>query len=601
MGAGMSGREAATPLRWRRFVLAGLLALVADSLGRSQPPTPAAPAAPFVIPPGGTGPITTNEIPPPADERSATPPMADVPPGPASGGGRQRAYSGPAQKPESEKTFWEKVPPIQPYPRPGNYFIAPSGPGYYTLLDLVRGRELPDRPKNPYLQWGQNPNPSFNLDFRFLDDPENTQFDLFDPIKRIHIGDTWLVSTGGEIRDRYATIQNAALFNKKPQAGADDTFNLFRARIYGDLWYRDEFRVFAEFITAESSPQAIPNSTTDVEKNDFLNLFVEFKLFTLDDRGVYLRVGRQELLFGSQRLISPSDWSNARRTFQGLRGSWHNSAIEEDVFVVNPVIPNPNKISSVDDRQLFTGNWFKYRFNKDSSIDLYYLYLHNDDLNVARGRYGATGGYDVNTIGSRLVGERNQFLWDFEGAIQFGEWVNQALFAGFGVAGVGYYFRDVPTAPTLWLYYDYASGDPNPNGTNVHRTFTTLFPFGHTYFAGLDAIGRQNINDLHLEFAAFPAPWARATLGFHVLSLAHARDALYNPQGNVVRQDPTGRAGTDVGDALSTTVQFHLDNHQMFFVGYSHLFSGPFIRKTAVTPGAAKDLDALWLQYTFKW
>jgi hypothetical protein len=48
-------------------------------------------------------------------------------------------------------------------------------------------------------------------------------------------------------------------------------------------------------------------------------------------------------------------------------------------------------------------------------------------------------------------------------------------------------------------------------------------------------------------------------------------------------------------------VQFHLDNHQIVFVGYSHLFSGPFIKKTAATPGAAKDLDALWLQYTFKW
>jgi hypothetical protein len=166
---------------------------------------------------------------------------------------------------------------------------------------------------------------------------------------------------------------------------------------------------------------------------------------------------------------------------------------------------------------------------------------------------------------------------------------------------VGYYFKNLPTTPTFWVYYDYASGDPNPNKTSVHRTYTTLFPFGHSYFAGLDAIGRQNINDFHLEFAMFPAKWMRATFGYHLLSLDQAKDALYNPQGNLVRQDTTGRAGTDVGQAINSTVQFHLDDHQIFFVGYGHLFSGTFIKRTAVTPAAAKDLDALWIQYTYKW
>lgn len=583
----------ARPVCWRRFVLVGVLVLAAQSAGRGQPQPPLPTRVPDEIPQVPPEPVPGGAAEAAPGERAVAPPAGE----PA----RQRGFSGPAQKPDSQKTFWEKVPPIQSFPRAGNFFNAPSGPGYYTLFDLVRDRELPDRPKNPYLQWGQNANPSYNLDFRFLDDPVNTQFDFLDPIKRVHLGDNWLFSTGGEVRDRYATIQNPALYNKKPRAGADDTFNLFRTRVYGDLWYRDRFRVFVEFITADSSPQAIPAASTDVEHNDFLNLFVELKLCTLDDRGVYARIGRQELLFGSQRLLSPSDWSNTRRTFQGVRGSWRNDRIEEDVFVVNPVVPDPNKVSSIDDKQVFAGNWFKYRFNKDTSLDLYYLYLDNTNPGVARGRYGATGAFDVNTVGGRLVGERNQFLWDFEGAVQFGGWANQSIWAGFGVAGLGYYFKNVPTAPTFWVYFDYASGDPDPNRTNVHRTFSTLFPFGHSYYAGLDAIGRQNINDLHLEYAMFPAKWVRATLGYHVLALDRARDALYNSSGGVVRQDLTGKAGKDVGEAISTGVQFHLDNHQIFFVGYSHLFGGRFIRQTAVTPGAAKDLDALWVQYTLKW
>jgi len=513
----------------------------------------------------------------------------------------ERTWSGPTQKPAAQKTFWETVPPIQPFPRAGNFSIAPSGPGYYTLFDHLHGRKLEARPKYPYLQWGQNANPFFNVDFRYLDDPKNKEHDLFNPLKRIHLGDDWLLSTGMEVRDRYATIQNAALFNRRPQAGATNNFNLFRTRLYGDLWYRDRFRLFAEGITAHSSDQAIPPAGSDIAHADFLNLFTDIKLFTLDKNGVYARLGRQELLFGSQRAISPADWANTRRAFQGGRLTWHNEKIEEDAFIVNPLTPSTDNISSIDRNQLFLGNWFKYRFAKDRSADFYYLYLENENPGAARGRNRASGGFGVHTFGNRYVGNYGQFLYDFEGALQSGRWANQDIFAGMGLAGLGYHFKDAPTSPTLWAYYDFASGDPNPGGTGTHRTYSTLFPFGHSYYAGLDAIGRQNIHDFHLELGMFPVNWMRIQLGYHLLELVHAKDALYSPSGGVVRQDATGKAGTDVGSALSSTVQFHLDKHQIFFVGYSHLFAGDYIRRTAATPAAARDISALWIQYIFKY
>jgi hypothetical protein len=41
------------------------------------------------------------------------------------------------------------------------------------------------------------------------------------------------------------------------------------------------------------------------------------KVATFKEAPAYVRVGRQELLYGSQRLISTLDWANTRRTFQG--------------------------------------------------------------------------------------------------------------------------------------------------------------------------------------------------------------------------------------------------------------------------------------------
>jgi hypothetical protein len=564
----MGGAEARSWLRMVAALLVGSAALLNPMVGRAQAPE-VAPAVESTAPPTGG-----------------------------------RSWSGPPRLSEGSATFWETVPQTTvPFPRTGNFYIAPSGPGFYTILDALHDHEVRDRPRNPYLQWGQNANPFFNTDFRYLDSPSNTETFWLDCLKRMHLGDDWLFSTGGEFRDRYSSLTNAYLFNKKPLAGSDEAFNLIRARVYGEVFYRDFIRLYGEFTSADSSPQVVPRPTSDVDKADILNLFLELKVIPLGDKGIYLRAGRQELLFGSQRLISPSDWSNELRTFQGVRGLYHTATFEEDLWWVQPVIVNPGKLDSVDDKQVFVGNYFKYRFNKDVSLDLYYLYLENDNQTFA-GQRGLLGGYDVNTFGSRLVGQvgdHGQYLFDFEGALQCGNWSNQSIRANMAVAGLGYWFKSVPASPTFWVYYDHASGTRDPLTGGIHATFNQLFPSGHNYFNAEDLFGRQNINDFHLELGFFPTYWMRYTVAYHVLSLDQAKDALYNSSSSVVRQDPTGKAGVDVGNAISATVQFHVDNHQLINVTYAHLFSGRFIEATAVTPAAARDQDSVWVTYQFKW
>ncbi len=594
----------AVPARrlWIGTVAFGTLALLSQTAGRGQDTA----MAPEGFPPALSGLQAVQATAPADGQAPAAIGPADA--GPfavprAGAGGGERSWSGPPRT-EGPKTFWETVwPTIVPYPRIGNFNVAPSGPGYYTLYDYLTGKQLQERPKNPYLQWGQNANPFFNVDFRYLDNPNNTEAFFLDGIKRIHLGNGWLFSTGGEVRDRYTSLQNAYLYNKKPQAGDDEAFNVFRARVYGDLTYCDIFRLYAEFTTADTSPQVVPHPSSDVDKADILNLFVELKALPLGDNAVYLRGGRQELLFGSQRLISPSDWSNELRTFQGVRALYHTDKIEEDAFWVQPVVVDTGKLDSVDDKQVFTGNYFKYRFNKDISLDLYYLYLENDNQSFT-GKKGVVGGYDVNTLGTRFVGQagdHGQYLWDFEGAIQFGDWSNQTTEADMYVCGIGYWFKDLPAKPTFWVYYDHASGTQDPTNGDEHRTFNQLFPSGHSYFNAEDLFGRQNINDFHLELGFFPTNWMRFTAGYHVLRLDQARDALYNSTGAVVRQDLTGKAGTDVGDAINGTVQFHVDNHQMINFSYAHLFSGSFIKETAVNAAAARDSDSIWITYSLKW
>src|SRR5262249_47417994 len=148
------------------------------------------------------------------------------------------------------------------------------------------------------------PPPFFDTDFRYLDKPDNQQHDYLDCLKRIHPCDDLLLSLGGETRVRYEDAVDDRL------TARDNTYTLFRQRLYADVWYRDRFRIYAEYIYAESFWQDLDPLPIDVNRSDLLNLFGEIKLCTIKDHPVYLRGGRQELLFGSERLISPADWAN---------------------------------------------------------------------------------------------------------------------------------------------------------------------------------------------------------------------------------------------------------------------------------------------------
>ena len=375
----------------------------------------------------------------PASALPAPSPDSQILADPAPAPGTEACPAEPA-----EKSFWATNPPVTPFPRPAFWLFPPSGPGYYSAWDCLTGNCRENTPKYPYSPISVTPFSFFDADFRYLDDPNNTQHDwLFDLTKRIHIGDNWLLSVGGEERIRYMNEVDSRL-NK---AGTDNVYELIRTRVYADLWYRDIFRVYAELLDAGIVNQDLTPAPIDKVKPTFLNLFADLKLFELDDSPVYLRGGRQELLYGSERLISPLDWANTRRTFQGVKSFWHTDKLDIDAFWVQLVFDNQADYHyGVDTNINFDGLWITYRPEKGQTVDLYYLNLADSD-HVATGEYKDVGGYDVNTFGSRYAGDYHNFLWDGEGMFQFGSWANQVTTAGAANHRWRVPFRRLPHEP----------------------------------------------------------------------------------------------------------------------------------------------------------
>lgn len=512
----------------------------------------------------------------------------------------------PTCQQEGPADYWAKVPPITPFPRPGWFQVWPTGPGYYSVADQLHDNCRQGPPKYPYpiispFQWS-----FFDADWRYLDDPKNTEHDYADGLKRQRLGPNEMIlfTTGGEFRARYNHEENGLAANvptlPSKLKGADNTYDLYRARVFADMMITNRFRLYAEFISGLSPDYRLPPLITDRNYADLLNLFAEANLFSIDDTPVWLRVGRQELLYGSQRLISPLDWADTRRTFQGIKAYWHREKDFLDAFCVQPVIPDKSRFDSVDNNIVFSGLWYTHRFSKEQSLDLYYLML-DDTTPAFTGQYNVKGGRNVNTWGARYAGIKNSWMWDFEGMVQAGSYSNQSLFARAFTMGGGYDFKDAWGTPQLWMYYDYASGDHTPGQGNVHTTFEQLFPFGHYYFGWLDLVGRRNINDINAVCTVFPTKWMFAQLQVHNFYLDSSRDALYAANGVAIRQDKTGKAGSHVGQELDFIVNFHLSNHSDLLFDYSYLFAGSFLKRTATTSAAAKDPQAVYVQYSYRW
>lgn len=482
---------------------------------------------------------------------------------------------------------WSKYPAtIHPMPRPGIFPIPPKeGPAYFSLWDQLTGETRQAPPKSGYAPFAINAWPFFDADWRYVENVSPEERDAVEQLKRIHLADSLLFSTGGEFWIKHHNEKNVRLTQ------ADNNFNLTHVRLYGDLSYKDVFRVYGEYIWAGSSGQSQAPLPPDVDRGDILDLFVDLKAFELEAEPVYVRIGRQELLYGSQRLITPLPWANKRHSFDGVKVFRHGEKWDLDAFWTQFVPPRASTFDQADDDLQFAGAWATYKPEKGDTVDFYYLMYQNDKSSTQSGIVRAP--FETHTFGTRWAGDQNGWLWDFEGALQCGNQGSSDLLSGMATAGLGHNWKDACMTPTVWFYYDYASGDSDPTTGDAH-TFNQQFPFGHYYMGWMDLVGRQNIHDVNAHLYLYPTPWMTVWLQYHHFWLAESRDALYNPGGAAIRRDPTGTAGNNVGDEIDLVLNFHVTKYSDILVSYNKLFGGSFLERTAGAT-TASDAESLYL------
>jgi hypothetical protein len=115
----------------------------------------------------------------------------------------------------------------------------------------------------------------------------------------------------------------------------------------------------------------------------------------------------------------------------------------------------------------------------------------------------------------------------------------------------------------------------------------------------MDLVARQNIHDLNFLTTSKPTEKWNLLVWWHIFHLDQSRDALYNAAGVPIRIDPTGAAGTYVGQELDFTAQYVFDARKDILFGYSHFYAGSFVKATN-PPGVNGNADFYYTQFSWR-
>jgi hypothetical protein len=430
----------------------------------------------------------------------------------------------------------------------------------------------------------------YDENYSYLKD-SGLRTDIWDSIKYVPLkGQDWYASFGGTFRPRFEYYNN---FDWGTTPGGNG-YLLERYLLHGDYHFGPNVRFFGQFQSGfEDGRIGGPRPQIDQDIFSVHQAFLDVVQQFDGKDSLTWRIGRQEMEYGSGRLIDVRDALNLRLSFDAARfllrlGDW-----SVDGFWSKPVDNNPGVFDDIPDPSIsLWGIYTVHPFNllPDGHADLYYLGYENKN-----GIFDQGTAYELrNSLGTRLWGHPLPWEYDIEAVWQFGRFGSGNIEAWAVASANRYSFDDLPLRPRVGLVADITSGDRNPRSANL-QTFNPMFPTG-AYLNIANPIGPANFIQVHpsIDFrynkVTLEADWA-------FVWRESVEDGIYGPIAGLLLR--TGQLSRQryVGSSPATVLTWNATRHLTILASYVHFFAGPFLKETP--PGKDMDYVTLWADYTF--
>gem|GEM_PF-1891361 len=297
-----------------------------------------------------------------------------------------------------------------------------------------------------------------------------------------------------------------------------------------------------------------------------------FAVDNLFDIPLKLKVGRQEMVYGNQRLSGSVRWSNIGRTFNAGVASYHTGRVKVDLFTAK-LVEGPTRSTSQNLHSLYG----TFKASDAHKVDAFAL-LDNNTEKLPRGEDVGKSKLTRYTVGTYLHGKLKPFDYELEATVQRGrtdvsDSTPRASIEASSLSGAFGY--TLPRGVRIGALHTRLSGDKTP-GDGTARTFNTLFATNHKFYGFMDYFPKtrsaNGLQDMALTLSMKATKAVNLGLDLHHFALDHSASWT----------DATGRTRQRqaLGQELDVTTKFKYNQHFTLGAGASFFFVEVFSTST---------------------
>jgi len=413
----------------------------------------------------------------------------------------------------------------------------------------------------------------YDEDYSHLKDSARTFYNTLKFIPISASGSTFL-SLGGEARLEVDRVQNE---DWGARGIGRNIFMLQRYNLHADLHIGKKVRIFSQLRSGLENGRKNGPRPIDEDQLNIQNLFVDVTAIKTSDKMLNLRLGRQELQYGSGRLIDVREGPNLRNYFDGVKLAYSSTKLTIDGLLMADGRTRPGVMDNPRARK--PNLWGIYSTMsplKILNVDLYYLGIRRDQFLYDEGSRPERR----HTFGARLWKNNKGLIYNFEIGVQRGEFGGDRIKAWGGSSELGYRFGLVKGFPTLKLRSDFISGD-DEKGDGKLGTFSPLYPNGG-YFGMNPQAGPANLLSLHPSLGWSPLKDIVVTMELVMAWRESANDGIYRPDGSL-NLSSSGSEEKYIGTTYLTSLSWGVNRYLNVNVGVQYFRTGRFLND--VIPG----------------
>jgi Alginate export len=423
-------------------------------------------------------------------------------------------------------------------------------------------------------------------DWRPLADPA-LRTEPLDRLKYLQLGDDPdnYLSFGANVRERF--VHSDALLFGTTGVPRDD-FLLNRAYFHADLNVAGNFQTFiqVEHTTATGLKVVGP---ADVNRLDVRQGFIGYR--GKSGRWSYgIRVGRQEVAFDLERLVSLREGPNVRQAFDAVLATANNGKWDIRVLASHAVQYRPG---SFDDRSNpglgFYAVRVEHQLAPGRNVSAYVGHLVRRNARLA----DASGTDERTVFDIRYFQPAGRVQIDVEAMLQLGQ-IGRERIAAWAIGARALYLI-VPTGvrPKLGLQIDVASGDRR-RGDGRAGTFYPLFPNG-LYFTQAGYTGYANLIHVKPKITIEPVKHVTALLGAGIQWRQTTADAVY-VQPSIAVPGTAGTRGRYTGSYGQAQLGWQVNTNTKVAAEFVYFAVGDALQQSG-----ARDGRYLGLDFSFAW